>query len=46
MKIKIEKEDGEEFNEIEEDSGLLINIILPTMWSSIGIKLNHTLVSS
>ena len=44
VKLKIEKEDGTDF--AEGESGLPIDMILHSMWSSVDVKLNHTLVSS
>ena len=43
--LQIEKEDREKFYETEEVSGLTIDLICHTMWSSVDIKLNCTSVS-
>ena len=42
--MKIEKEAGEPFDNTKRGSGLLIDIIIHTMWSGVEVVLNHTLV--
>ena len=46
VKIKIKKVDGTEFKNEEKESALPIDLILHSMWSSVDIKMNHTLVST
>ena len=48
VKINIQKEDGTAFDKSSErmESGLPIDLILHSMWSSVDIKMNHTLVST
>lgn len=47
VKLKIEKEDGTPFSteEGKKEYGLPVDQILQSMWSSVDIKLNHTLVT-
>ena len=48
VKINIQKEDGTPFDKSKDkmESGLPIDLILHSMWSSVDIKMNHTLVST
>ena len=46
VKIKIKKVDGSEFDTEEKETAVPIDLILHSMWSSIDIKMNHTLVST
>lgn len=46
VKIRIEKQDGSEFDSTKKESGLPVDNILHSLWSSVDVKLNHTLVSS
>ena len=49
VKLKIKKTDGTNFEEENGDfvqTGLPIDLILHSMWSSVDIKMNHTLVST
>ena len=46
VKYRIEKQDGSEFDPAKKESGLPVNNILHSLWSSVDVKLNHTLVSS
>ena len=46
VKIKIKKVDGSEFDTEEKETAVPIDLILHSMWSSVDIKMNHTLVST
>ena len=49
VKLKIKKTDGSNFEEENGDfvqTGLPIDLTLHSMWSSVDIKMNHTLVST
>ena len=48
VKVRIEKEDGTDFDKADgrKESGLPIDLILHSMWSSVDIKMNHALVST
>ena len=46
VKLKIVKEDGTPFDSSKKESGLPVDNIMHSMWSSVDVKLNHTLVSS
>ena len=49
VKLKIKKTDGTNFEEENGDfvqTGLPIDLILHSMWSSVDIKMNHSLVST
>ena len=46
VKIRIEKQDGTDFDTSLKESGLPVDNILHSLWSSVDVKLNHTLVSS
>ena len=45
-KLKIVKEDGTPFDSSTKESGLPVDNIMHSMWSSVDVNLNHTLVSS
>ena len=38
--------DGREFDTEEKETAVPIDLILYSMWSSVDIKMNHTLVST
>ena len=49
MKLKVEKEGGEDFDDTRKESGVPVDNILYSLWSSVDsadIELNHTLVST
>ena len=51
VKLKIVKDDGSSFNTtstaaVEHETATPIDLILHSLWSSVDIKLNHTLVST
>ena len=46
IKIKVEKEDGEDFDNTLKESAVPVDNILHSLWSSVDVKLNHTLVST
>ena len=46
VKLKIVKQDGTDFVDPDNESGFPVDNILHSMWSSVDVKLNHTLVSS
>ena len=46
VKIKIKKVDGSEFDTEEKETAVSTDLILHSMWSSVDIKMNHTLVST
>ena len=41
---KLKKVDGSEFDTVKKESAVPIDMILHSMWSSVDIKMNHTLV--
>ena len=46
VKLKVKKADGSEFDTEKKESAVPIDMILHSMWSSVDIKMNHTLVST
>ena len=46
VKVKVKKVDCSEFNTEEKETAVPIDLILHSMWSSVDIKMNHTLVST
>ena len=46
MKLKVKKAEGSEFDTVKKESVVPIDMILHSMWSSVDIKMNHTLVST
>ena len=46
MKLKVKKADGTEFDIEKKVTAVPIDMILHSMWSSVDIKMNHTLVST
>ena len=46
VKLKVKKTDGSEFDTEKKESAVFIDMILHSMWSSVDIKMNHTLVST
>ena len=44
--MKVKKADSSEFDTEKKESAVPIDMILHSMWSSVDIKMNHTLVST